>query len=278
MLALAPGECKSDRESALTAPAIARYTLGSWPRCTMPPRSTSRRSSSSRRRASSRSGPGSSSASGSRRRRSRSRSNRLVGGGYTELLDDRSLRLTDEGPRARRPRSCAATGSPSACSSTSSGSSGRRSTARPTAGSTRSRPTSRRSSSSCSATRPRARTATRSPARSAPGRHDGRTSPSPTPSPARSTVARISEKLELDKDALGLLASTELIPGRDARSSSGAVADGVAVTTGDRRAHGARAARPAHVGDRRPPRDDQVTVNVPFMPLSAWSSMPQLTR
>ena len=90
--------------------------------------------------------------------------NRLVDHGYAELMDDRSLRLTARVARSPR-RSCAATASPSGCSSTSSGSSGRRSTRRPTAGSTRSRPTSRRSWCCSSATRPRARTATRSPAR-----------------------------------------------------------------------------------------------------------------
>jgi DtxR family Mn-dependent transcriptional regulator len=49
--------------------------------------------------------------------------------------------------------------------------------------------------------------------------------------PGPVVVARISEKVELDKDALGLLASTELIPGRSA-IVVGRVADGIAVTTG----------------------------------------------
>jgi DtxR family Mn-dependent transcriptional regulator len=49
--------------------------------------------------------------------------------------------------------------------------------------------------------------------------------------PGLVVVARISEKVELDKDALGLLASTELIPGRSA-IVVGRVADGIAVTTG----------------------------------------------
>ena len=49
--------------------------------------------------------------------------------------------------------------------------------------------------------------------------------------PGPVVVARISEKVELDKDALGLLASTELIPGRSA-VVLGRVADGVTVTTG----------------------------------------------
>jgi DtxR family Mn-dependent transcriptional regulator len=48
--------------------------------------------------------------------------------------------------------------------------------------------------------------------------------------PGPVVVARISEKVELDKDALGLLASSDLIPGRDA-TVVGRVADGVAVTT-----------------------------------------------
>jgi len=49
--------------------------------------------------------------------------------------------------------------------------------------------------------------------------------------PGPVVVARISEKVELDKDALRLLASTELIPGRNA-TVVGRVADGIAVTTG----------------------------------------------
>src|SRR3954454_12683193 len=49
--------------------------------------------------------------------------------------------------------------------------------------------------------------------------------------PGAVVVARISEKLELDKDALALLASSDLIPGRDAKVT-GRVADGIAVTTG----------------------------------------------
>jgi DtxR family Mn-dependent transcriptional regulator len=49
--------------------------------------------------------------------------------------------------------------------------------------------------------------------------------------PGPVVVARISEKVELDKDALGLLASTELIPGRSA-VVLGRVADGIAVSTG----------------------------------------------
>jgi DtxR family Mn-dependent transcriptional regulator len=49
--------------------------------------------------------------------------------------------------------------------------------------------------------------------------------------PGAVVIARISEKVELDKDALGLLASTELIPGRSA-VVVGRVADGIAVTTG----------------------------------------------
>jgi DtxR family Mn-dependent transcriptional regulator len=48
--------------------------------------------------------------------------------------------------------------------------------------------------------------------------------------PGPVTVARISEKLELDKEALGLLASAELIPGRDA-VVIGRRPDGVEVTT-----------------------------------------------
>jgi DtxR family Mn-dependent transcriptional regulator len=49
--------------------------------------------------------------------------------------------------------------------------------------------------------------------------------------PGAVMVARISEKLELDKEALGLLASSDLIPGRSA-IVVGRVADGIAVTTG----------------------------------------------
>ena len=98
-----------------------------------------------------------------------------------------------------RRRSCAATGSPSGCSSTSSGSSGRRSTRRPTAGSTRSRPTSRRSSCCSSATPRRARTATRSR-----GRATRSTAPAAAPltqsQPGPVIVRRISEKVEIDDE------------------------------------------------------------------------------
>jgi DtxR family Mn-dependent transcriptional regulator len=48
--------------------------------------------------------------------------------------------------------------------------------------------------------------------------------------PGPIVVARISEKLELDKDALGLLATSDLIPGRSA-VIVGHHADGVSVTT-----------------------------------------------
>jgi RNA polymerase sigma factor (sigma-70 family) len=48
--------------------------------------------------------------------------------------------------------------------------------------------------------------------------------------PGAVVVARISEKLELDKDALALLASSDLIPGRDAEVA-GRAADGVHVST-----------------------------------------------
>jgi DtxR family Mn-dependent transcriptional regulator len=48
--------------------------------------------------------------------------------------------------------------------------------------------------------------------------------------PGAVVVARISEKLELDKDALALLASSDLIPGRDAQVT-GHGADGITVTT-----------------------------------------------
>ena len=156
--------------------------------------------------------------------------NRLVGGGYTELLDDRSLRLTSKGRKlattvVRRHRLAERLlvdviglewekvhreadlwehvisadveaklvellGDPATCPH-----------GNPIPGSHN------------RSTRPR-------------------TSRSPTPTPDPCVVARISEKLELDKDALGLLAATDLIPGRDA-VVVGRGADGVAVTTGD---------------------------------------------
>ena len=138
--------------------------------------------------------------------------NRLVGGGYTELLDDRSLRLTSKGRKLattvvrrhrlaerllvdviglewekvhreadlwehvdlRRRRGEA-----------------RRAARRP---------------GDLPARQPDPRLA-------ATGSTRTPTSPSPTPTRAPVVVARISEKLELDKDALGLLASSDLIPG-----------------------------------------------------------------
>jgi len=48
--------------------------------------------------------------------------------------------------------------------------------------------------------------------------------------PGAVTVARISEKLELDKEALALLASSDLIPGRDA-TVTGRGTDGITVRT-----------------------------------------------
>ena len=48
--------------------------------------------------------------------------------------------------------------------------------------------------------------------------------------PGAVTVARISEKLELDKEALSLLASSDLIPGRDA-TVTGRGSDGITVRT-----------------------------------------------
>ena len=48
--------------------------------------------------------------------------------------------------------------------------------------------------------------------------------------PGAVVVARISEKLELDKEALGLLAESDLIPGRDA-TITGRGADGITVRT-----------------------------------------------
>jgi len=48
--------------------------------------------------------------------------------------------------------------------------------------------------------------------------------------PGPVVVARISEKLELDKEALGLLAESELIPGRDAMIT-GRGADGITLRT-----------------------------------------------
>jgi len=87
--------------------------------------------------------------------------NRLVDHGYAQLLDDRSLRLTDKGRKVatsivRRHRLA------ERLLVDVIGLEWERSTARRTAGSTPSPPTSRRSSSCCSETPRPARTATRS--------------------------------------------------------------------------------------------------------------------
>ncbi len=195
----------------------------------MRPRSTSRRSSSSRRRASSRSGPASSNDSASPLPSVSEQVNRLVGGGYTELLDDRSLRLTAKGRElatsvVRRHRLAERLlvdviglewekvhreadrwehaisadveaklvellGDPGTCPH-----------GNPIPGS--GNPTSSEHHI-CMAD-------------SAPG---------------PCTVSRISEKLELDDDALGLLADAGLIPGEHAELLDVA-ASGVTVTTG----------------------------------------------
>ena len=142
--------------------------------------------------------------------------NRLVGGGYTELLDDRSLRLTTKGRDARhlgRAPPPARRAAPR-----------RRDRPRVGEGPPRGRPLGARdlgrrrgeARRSCSATRPRARTATRSRA----PKHKADAA-APTPLDAESTpgpveVARISEKIELDDDALNLLADAQLIPGHRA--------------------------------------------------------------
>ena len=138
--------------------------------------------------------------------------NRLVEQGYAELARRPQPPAHRQGPRPRDHRSCAGTGSPSGCSSTSSGSSGRRSTARPTAGSTRSRPTSRRSSSQLLGD-----PATCPHGNPIPGSHN-RPDSAPTTTltnalPGLATVSRISEKLELDDDALVWVAHASLVPG-----------------------------------------------------------------
>ncbi|MEP6624884.1 MAG: metal-dependent transcriptional regulator [Acidimicrobiia bacterium] len=154
--------------------------------------------------------------------------NRLVGGGYTELLDDRSLRLTDKGRKlattvVRRHRLAERLlvdviglewekvhreadlwehvisadveekliqllGDPATC--------------------------------------PHGNPIPGSAHRVDTERHVALADSEPGPI----VVARISEKLELDKDALGLLASSDLIPGRSA-VIIGHRPDGVAVTT-----------------------------------------------
>ena len=140
--------------------------------------------------------------------------NRLVDHGYAELLDDRSLRLTDKGREVatsivRRHRLA------ERLLVDVIGLEWEKVHRRPTAGSTPSPPTSRRSSSCCSATRPRARTATRSPARATRSRvrHPCR---SPQMQPGPVVVRRISEKVEIDDDAIAFLAGAELIPGSNA--------------------------------------------------------------
>ena len=65
--------------------------------------------------------------------------------------------------------------------------------------------------------------------------------------PGAGRVVRISEKLELDDDALALLASSDLIPGQRAEVTARGT-DGVTVTTATRRAHGAGRASPASCG------------------------------
>jgi DtxR family Mn-dependent transcriptional regulator len=154
--------------------------------------------------------------------------NRLVGGGYTELLDDRSLRLTSKGRKlattvVRRHRLAERLlvdviglewekvhreadlwehvisadveaklvellGDPATC--------------------------------------PHGNPIPGSKHRVDTGRHV----PLADSQPGPVLVARISEKLELDKDALGLLATSDLIPGRAATVVAHRP-DGVAVTT-----------------------------------------------
>ena len=140
--------------------------------------------------------------------------NRLVDHGYAELLDDRSLRLTDKGRDARdlgRPPAPPRRAPPR-----------RRDRARVGEGPPRGRPLGarhlrrRRGEARAAARRPRHLPA-RQPDPGPSAQADGPTARAldlSEPGPVR--LQRISEKIELDDGAIQFLADAKLIPGLDA--------------------------------------------------------------
>ena len=202
----------ASRESAARTRAALPITWRPWPRCTTRPRSTSRRSSRSKRRASSRCGPGSSNGSDCRPRPSPRPSDRLVDRGYVELAGDRRLQPHRPRAGASRPRSCAATASPSACSSTSSGSSGRRCTPKPPLGA---RDLGRRRGEARAAARRPGHVPARQPDPGVRNQVDTtRTSPRRRRARARRRRAASARSWSSTRTRSALLATSDLIPGR----------------------------------------------------------------